>query len=359
MSNESIAAGLYLQVLGRPADSTGLANATAALDAGETAGQLALALASSPEGLAHQAAAAYSNILGRPIDGSALANATAALGNGETLAQLQAALAASPEAAGDIGSIYQNELGRAPDMAGLQNAEQSLANGGSLPGLRSLVSTSAEAQSALTNLYQTELGRAPDATGLASATQYLANGGSLTALQSAVAGSPEVASDVNRGYQAALGHDANVVEQAAARSELASGVPYIELQSELEQLSDPTVPYTAGNAAISPQTIAAGSSTSLVYSLGYNDALIASQPAKVFFGVRSGLLPATVFGFDPNSDVIEVQKQQAASFSALNISDDSYPASGPISLLTVPNGGRTEIFGVAPASLHASNFQFV
>ncbi len=355
MSNTDTASALYVQVLGRPADSGGLATAVAELGSGVTAAQLQTIFATSPEAQA-DLRNAYLQILGRPIDSGALTNLTAALSNGEPLAKIETSLATSPEAQADLTTIYQDELARAPDSSGLASFEVQLANGGSLSAIQASIASGPEAQNDLTEIYQSDLGRAPDTAGLAGWTQFLASGGSLSTVQSDILNGPEVTGTVTSAYQSALGHGPDAVQLAAARSELASGVPSSTLKTELGELSGgaPPHPSVTSGVAVTPQTISNGGSTpSYVYSVLNNDALITAQPAAValLYSGPSGF--PVVNGFNPATDVVEVQSKQDASFSDLHF----FP-NGPNTFVYLGGGGILDLIGVPQTSLQASNFKF-
>ena len=346
---------LYLSILGRPADAPGLANAVAAVGDGATLAQIAAGLASSPEGQAI-IGVFYQAELGRAPDSDGLAGATSYLASGGTLSGLRSGLGTSAEAQSDLAAIYQTELGRAPDQPGLANFEQFLAAGGSLAAVRASVAASPEAQDDLAGFYQAILGRAPDSGGLAYYTQYLAGGGSQSAILTGIINSQEVTSDISNAYQSALGHAANAVELAAGRSELASGVSSAILQTELGELSGgPTPPFSFGVVSITPQTISGGA-PNLVYSLNSNDALLASQPESVYTYDAANVGGANVVGFNPATDIIQVQLTQAASFADLHL----FAASATDTALTLGQGGSSLFLnGVPETSLHASNFRFV
>ena len=327
MSNSDTVTSLYLQVLGRLPDPGGLAADTAALNAGESAAQLEASLAASPEAQA-DLANAYQTILNRPIDPSGQASATAALASGTSLTQIKLNLATSPEAQSDLSALYQTELNRSPDISGELFFENALANGLPFASLPEIFATSSEAQGDLANLYETILGRAPDAGGLASATQFLANGGALTTIKVNLIDSPEIINDVTAAYEAALGHAPTTDEIAGYQSELATQ-SFKHLQAELSELSgSPPTPLADGLASIDPQTVITGGVTNLVYGLGNNDALIATQPKTVELGDEYYLNPLTndqfilaaeIIGFNVATDVLQIQSLQNSSFSSLSL----------------------------------------
>jgi hypothetical protein len=73
--------------------------------------------------------------------------------------------------------------------------------------------------------------------------------------------------------------------------------------------------------------------------------------------VRSDPLSG-IQGFNPATDILQIQSGQAASFAALDIA-----ASGNGSVIALPpstgNGQDIYLSNVAPSALHAANFRFV
>lgn len=150
---------LYQDADGRAPDAGGLAAYTQALAAGQTRGQVLLAIAESPEARVHSQSVAgnandatitrlYEAIDARAPDPGGLAAYGAALDAGQSVAQIAAAMLASPEYASRfempggefqvgmppdntvfVTELYQNLLGRAPDAGGLASYTAALAGG--------------------------------------------------------------------------------------------------------------------------------------------------------------------------------------------------------------------------------------
>jgi len=141
-SNDQFVENLYEIMLGRSADPGGAALWTGQLGGGASRGDVAVAIADSPEAksrlgattaqlyvpnaagtLAHEL---YKTGLGREVELDSLANFKAAYAT-QTPAQFAAAIAGSPEFINDhigqnnaayVSNLYQDGLGRAPDAGG-------------------------------------------------------------------------------------------------------------------------------------------------------------------------------------------------------------------------------------------------
>lgn len=140
---------IYEDADGRAPDPGGLAAYTAALQNGESRGQVLLSIAESPEARVHSSPTAgdanvatitrlYEAIDGRAPDVGGLIGYTSALDAGQSVAQIAAAILASPEYASSFGgptnaafvmNLYRNLLGRAPDPGGLAAYTTTLSSG--------------------------------------------------------------------------------------------------------------------------------------------------------------------------------------------------------------------------------------
>jgi len=370
MTIESDVAGLYLQILGRQADPSGLANAVAAVNGGATEAQIARGLATSPEAQA-RISGLYQLELGRAADGPGLANITNALTNGGSLAQVEQGIATSPEAQAAIAQLYQAELDRSPDSSGAASFTRYLAGGGSLAGVAASLAGSPEAQAQIDALYQNVLARAALPGELASVTQTLAHGGSLAGVRSTLATSDEAANAIQSAYVAAGVLPSEItgaeVQIAIGQSELLSGIGLTTLRSELADNVPPAAIAQAnvnGSVAqVTPTTLRNIPSSSYFYSLGTNNAMITGQTEKVSFdyayaGEVHALLGNTIIsGFNSKGDILQISRQQATSLSDLTIAPLN-TSSGPGTLISSFNAKIT-LQGVAPDALHASNFRFV
>jgi uncharacterized delta-60 repeat protein len=168
----------YLDILGRPVDSGGLATWTAFLNGGGTRQQVAAGLTNSQEYRQDVVQALYMHYLNRAADAGGLATYTAFLAAGGTDEQVAAALAGSQEyfqnrAGGNnngfVSALYQDILNRSVDPSGLAGNLQLLANGTSRTQIAFNLLTSTEY---LTNLvsgfYLKYLRRPADSAGLSA-----------------------------------------------------------------------------------------------------------------------------------------------------------------------------------------------
>lgn len=149
LSNAQFLGTVYAGADGRAPDPGGLAAYTAALQNGESRGQVLLSIAESPEAKVHSRPTAgdagvatitqlYEAIDGRAPDVGGLVGYTSALDAGQSVAQIAAGMLAGPEYASNFGSptngafvtnLYHNLLGRAPDPGGLAAYTAALSSG--------------------------------------------------------------------------------------------------------------------------------------------------------------------------------------------------------------------------------------
>ena len=139
LSNSLFLYYVYAGADGRDPDPGGLAAYTAALQNGQSRGQVLLSIAESPEAQVHSLATAgdanvatitqlYEAIDGRAPDVGGLIGYTSALDAGQSIAQIATAMLAGSEYASSFGSptnsvfvtdLYHNLLARVPDAGGL------------------------------------------------------------------------------------------------------------------------------------------------------------------------------------------------------------------------------------------------
>ena len=298
----------------------------------------------------------YQAVFGQPIPTDDINIDELLLAGGQTIAGIRSYLASTAEAAQALGATYQAVLGQTPSSATVAVDEQLLAQGQTLSGIRAYLAATPQASAAIGAEYQAVLGRAPSAAELATAEQTLAGGGSLPAMANGLLGSAELAGGISAATQAALGRPANAVEIAGDKSELASGVTNTQLQAQLGELAGGPPP--SGETAsipISPQTIA-GSGPSFIYGLLNNDDLIASQPEPVAVTLSGAAASAVIGGFNPATDIIQLQSAQGPGFGSLAIQ-----AVNTTDTLVTCGGTGAELYfkGIAPGELTTANFRFV
>ncbi len=344
----------YRNDLGRAASPGDIAATEQYVIAGGTLPALNASLVASAE-FANAVSAAYQNDLGRAASAGDIAATRQYVAAGGTLPALNANLTGGAEFVNAVNAAYQNDLGRAASAGDTGATRQYVAAGGTLPALNASLIGGAEFANAVSTAYQNNLGRAASSADIAASRQYVAGGGSLQALQSSLVGSAEFASGVNTATETAIGRPANAVEIAADQSQvLSSTSTAATIRAQVAELSGGAPPPSNGAIiGISPQTIA-GSSPNLVYGLLNNDAVISARPLTVLDEAGSGLSLPTITGFNPVTDVIQVQSHQEANFAALSVSSITGGAT-----VYVGNGAFIDLNGVAPSSLTASNFRFV
>jgi len=158
-------------------DPTGLANWVAALNAGATRAQVALAIESSQEYRSLVVENLYMQYLHRSADAGGLATFIAMLAAGGTDEQVAAAIVGSAEFyqnqgggtnAGFLNALYEDALGRTVDSSGLNTFVPLLNTGTSTQQVATQIFASNEyAQDLVLGWYQRFLHRAGDPTGVA------------------------------------------------------------------------------------------------------------------------------------------------------------------------------------------------
>jgi hypothetical protein len=193
--NHRFVAQVYLDLLGRTVDTSGLQFYGGVLDAGiMNRVQVVQAIESSLEYRIVEVNSAYQQILGRQADPVGLSAFVPFLQNGGTVEQLKAALGSSQEfmnlaQAQDttpglttanqkfVDFLFQKVLNRTADSGGLAVFTSALTNGVPASAVASTIITSPEGESDLVkSFYLQFLKRAADSTGLNNFTQALESG---------------------------------------------------------------------------------------------------------------------------------------------------------------------------------------
>jgi hypothetical protein len=177
---------LYVDLLGRTADSLSLAKFTAALDSGAMSReQLVDAILGSAEYQSDVVESIYQTYLYRPADTGGLALFTNSLAGGASAQQVAEALVGSAEffenSGGDndafLHALFQDALGRDIDMQSLMSFDQLLLDGTSRADVTADVFGSSEyLQDLVDSFYTRFLRRNADVAGMASFVAALQNG---------------------------------------------------------------------------------------------------------------------------------------------------------------------------------------
>jgi hypothetical protein len=193
----------YLDLLQRPADSTGLAQWSGMLQNGQaTREQVVEAIEHSPEFERLVVNRIYEQYLSRQPDTGGLAGWTNFLASGGTIDQMRADILGSPEFFADSGgtnsgyvsALYLQALGRPADSSGAAFWENALANGMSRTSVASGFIMSQEGSNDEVDwLYYWLLHRSPDPTGLQGFSQDVQRGVATQAIIAAIMASPEYA----------------------------------------------------------------------------------------------------------------------------------------------------------------------
>jgi uncharacterized delta-60 repeat protein len=185
--NQRFVEQLYLDLLQRPVDASGLASWTGMLDQGVSHAQVITAIQSSLEYRTLVVGDLYQLVLGRAVDASGLSTWVSFLNRGGTAEQVESFLLGSDEffaahgsdiTQGFLPALYQTALRRPIDTSGAQSWSQALQSGSlsrqavAAAVLASLESDRLEAQ----NLYMQFLHRAADPGGLSNFSNALQQG---------------------------------------------------------------------------------------------------------------------------------------------------------------------------------------
>jgi uncharacterized delta-60 repeat protein len=200
-ANQRFVAQAYLDLLGRPVDSNGLAEWSSLLDKGTSRAQVILDIESSPEFANYTINALYARYLGRTVDPSGLNDAANSFRTGGTVEQLIDTLVSSQEFLqgrgkgtrdGFLDALYQDALNRAVDPSGRAAWDQALGNGADYAQVAAGILASAEyRQKAVQEAYGLLLRRQPDPEGLNGFVSLLGHGERDELLIALIAGSDE------------------------------------------------------------------------------------------------------------------------------------------------------------------------
>jgi YD repeat-containing protein len=192
-------AGVYQQLLERPADPAGLQYWVGQLDNGVSRMQVVGGIEHSAEARQVQVRDLYKKLLGRVADSAGVQFFTAQLEAGVPLAAVEGAIMASPEyqrSRGDhttadfLASTFHDVLGRAIDPNALVAFGQVAGASGNLAAAQAVASSAEAAGKLVEQNYQKILQRSADPAGLAFWTSVVQQGGS-DALSAGLLASPE------------------------------------------------------------------------------------------------------------------------------------------------------------------------
>jgi uncharacterized delta-60 repeat protein len=198
--NQRFVEQVYLDLLGRTAEASGLAFWSGQLDQGTASrNQIALGIEGSPEyhGLVVQQL--YATLFHRAVDPAGQATWTNYLGSGASAEQLEATLMSSAEYLTDTGNTttgfvqgaYRDLLHRSPD-AGAQSWNQAIDNGRSKAAAAAAILASPESdQDVAGGFYHRFLNRAGDTAGMNGYVNMLQKGTSWESVEALIMASDE------------------------------------------------------------------------------------------------------------------------------------------------------------------------
>ncbi len=176
VSNQQFVAQLYVDLLGRQADTAGLTYWTNQLNSGTSQTQVATSIESSPEYFNIEVNNLYNKLLHRGADASGLSYWSGHLAQGSTIEQVASQIAGSAEYfqgraggtdAGFLTAIYQDALGRAVDASGQSYFTAAFQKGATTAQVAASIFGSDEFESdRVQSFYVSFLGRGADTAGL-------------------------------------------------------------------------------------------------------------------------------------------------------------------------------------------------
>lgn len=207
--NEHVVMRMYVDLLQRSVDATGMATWTAALAQGSSPVQVAQAIAASAEFRDVEVRNLYGTVLHRSADPSGLSAYTSFLARGGTVEQVAEILIGSQEYyltqgsgsdASFLDSLYRDALGREVDASGRATFDMALAGQATRVEIATAVFTSVEFQQALVGtFYQRFLHRDPDSGGLGAFIGFMRHGTRDEEVIAAIVGSVEYGKRVASG----------------------------------------------------------------------------------------------------------------------------------------------------------------
>ena len=200
-ANQNFIENVYADLLHRPADDTGIAAWTAALQTGATRTDVVQAIEKSVEYRTDLIQGMYQQFLHRPGEGTGVNAWLDYLAKGHTSTQMEVEMLASPEYyhkfghgtnIGFLQSLYSDLFHRSLDAAGAQVWGGALDSALPRNSITStIVHTPEGAQNAVKDLYSQLLRRKADAAGLAIFASSLKQGASQEAVAAALLSSSE------------------------------------------------------------------------------------------------------------------------------------------------------------------------
>jgi len=204
--NQRFVSQVYMNLLKRGVDPTGLNAWTAMLNQGMSRTQVVQAIEGSLEFRTDQVTAIYRQFLHRAVDPTGMATFTNLLAGGDTVEQVEAMVVGSQEYfqnrgggtnSGFLSALYQDGLNRAIDATGQAAFGMALANGATRGQVAAAVFGSTEfLRDSVQGFYQNLLKRAADPTGLNAFVNELQHGVTDQQVIAAIAGSTEFFANV-------------------------------------------------------------------------------------------------------------------------------------------------------------------
>jgi hypothetical protein len=314
---DTFVATLYQGLLGRPAESQGLAFWSGQLNAGASPEQVAGGILGSDEFRSREVQILYQTLLGRTVETGGLGFWFQALKAGASLDQVKAGILGSDEffrlagasTEGYLNAVFRVELGRSLDPTGRSFFGTELANGVTTTRVAAQVVGSVEAERVkVTGLYQDLLGRGPDAAGADFWTGALLRGGRDEALIARFLGSAEFQNQLQAAVSQSSSSDPNAValQFIVTTNKFGTNLPGVQ---ELVRtfVTDPSAipPPPPNPVVVTPQVVPVVV-PEFVVAPDFVPFVDVSPPVFVDtsfdFGFDPGFDSGFDFGFDPSFD---------------------------------------------------------
>jgi len=308
------------------------------------------------------AASLYPQITGQPVTADAMTTLMYDFLCGETVSQMRFGYAHSAQENQTLNGLYQSLFGHAISQTQQVTLESALQAG---------TTTMAAVQSSLTAQAAADLPLVTDAVARqqGATNAWVAPFGALTVTDPDPGAIEQVTVSLTGGDGSLIGPAGNM--NAAGTLYTRTGTASV-VQGDLRaiDLVNPTKSGTANllltiqngagkttseTVTISLQALQVPARTTLIFMPATSDT-IAARGLETFVFTVGGSGAETISGFDLAQEIIQLPKSMAADFASLQRLES------PVAGGTVIGFGSSESLilpGIAPNSLHASNFQFV
>jgi hypothetical protein len=230
----------------------------------------------------------YLQVLGRRADSGGLKNYTQAVNDqGWTLDQVRQQIAASPELGQMINQAYQQFLGRNAEARGMQSYRRLIANGRSINDVRNEIANSREAKARNTNLSRANNNNRFNQS---SALPQLSDSPSIQPIEISIEKPASEASSQPELNKSQLAQSAQPSSTQLSQAEESSG-----LRATRGGYSYVGI---AGNFSITGSSDLGGRSLAIISKIGLNNSL-SIRPSILFLSSDAAILVPVTYDFTP------------------------------------------------------------